>query len=111
MKSQVAELTKAGATSLIVDVRRTSGGSLDAGLAVARLFVASGTLAMRETKGSERETIAAKSGDGAITLPTNLLVDTGTSSAAEIVCVGAARQQAGRSHWRTHDRTRGIAAT
>jgi carboxyl-terminal processing protease len=84
VKSQVAELTRGGATSLIVDVRRTSGGSLDGGIAVARLFVNSGTLAMRETKGSERETIAAKSGDGSITLPTTLLVDTGTSSAAEL---------------------------
>ena len=37
VKSQVAELTKGGATSLIVDVRRTSGGSLDGGIAVARL--------------------------------------------------------------------------
>ena len=84
VKNQVAELTRGGARSLIVDVRRTSGGSLDAGLAVARLFVASGTLAMRETKGSEKESITAKPGDGAITLPMQVLVDTGTSSAAEL---------------------------
>src|SRR6185369_9052684 len=42
VKAQVAELTRGGATSLIVDVRRTSGGSLDGGIAVARLFVSSG---------------------------------------------------------------------
>jgi carboxyl-terminal processing protease len=84
VKLQVADLTKTGATSLIVDLRRTSGGSLDAGLAVARLFVANGTLAIRESKGSEKETIAARAGDGTITLPTSLLVDTGTSSAAEL---------------------------
>ncbi len=73
-----------GAASLIVDVRRTSGGQPDRGVALARLFVASGTLAMRETKGLERETIAARPGDGSITLPTTLLVDTGTSGAAEL---------------------------
>lgn len=84
VKAQVADLTRAGAASLIVDVRRTSGGSLDAGLAVARLFVASGTLAVRETKGSDKETIAAKSGDGAISAPAAVLVDIGTSSAAEL---------------------------
>ena len=83
-RAQVADLTKAGASSLIVDVRRTSGGALDTGLGLARLFVGSGTLAMRETKGVPRETIAARAGDGAIALPTVLLVDTGTSGAAEL---------------------------
>lgn len=84
VRTQVAELTKAGASSLIVDVRRTSGGVPDHGLALARLFVSSGNLAMRETKGMERETIAARPGDGSITLPATLLVDTGTSGAAEL---------------------------
>jgi len=93
VKSQVADLTKAGATNLIIDIRRTSGGSLDAGLATARLFVANGTLAMRESKGSERETIAARAGDGAITLPTSILVDTGTSSAAELFASALAGNQ------------------
>ena len=84
LKTQVADLTKAGATKLIVDVRRTSSGSYDEGLALARLFVASGTLAMRESKGAPRETIAAGAGDGSIAMPTTLLVDTGTSGAAEL---------------------------
>jgi carboxyl-terminal processing protease len=83
-KAHAADLAKNGAASLIVDVRRASGGSLDGGLALARLFVANGTLAQRDTKGLDRETIAARSGDGAITLPTLLLVDTGTSSGAEL---------------------------
>ena len=83
-KAQINELTKAGAASLIVDVRRTSGGALDTGLNLARLFVGSGTLAMRETKGQPNETIAARAGDGSISIPTTLLVDTGTSGAAEL---------------------------
>jgi carboxyl-terminal processing protease len=84
VKTQIAELTKNGATKLIVDLRRTSTGTVEDGLAIARLFVSSGTLAMREGKGAPRETIAAAAGDGSITLPTALLVDTGTSSAAEL---------------------------
>src|SRR6185295_6781811 len=84
VKSQIAELTKSGASKLVVDVRRASNGSIDDGLALARLFVAKGTLTIRETKGGVREPIAAGAGDGAITLPTVLLVDTGTSGAAEI---------------------------
>jgi carboxyl-terminal processing protease len=83
-KAQLAELAKAGVSSLIVDVRRTSGGVLDGGINLARLFVGSGTLAQREIKGAPIETIATRAGDGAITLPTMLLVDTGTSGAAEL---------------------------
>jgi carboxyl-terminal processing protease len=84
VKNQIAELTKAGATKLIVDVRRASSGTLDDGLALARLFVGKGTLAIREGKGGVRETIAAGPGDGAITLPMVVLIDTGTSGGAEL---------------------------
>lgn len=84
VKSQIAELTNNGAAKIIVDVRRTSTGSPDDGIAIARLFVAGGTLAIREAKGGVREAIAAAPGDGAIALPTSLLVDTGTSGAAEL---------------------------
>lgn len=83
-RSQIAELTKGGARHLIVDVRRTSGGSLDAGLALARLFVVNGTLAVRETKGQAKDTIAARQGDGTVALPTTVLIDNGTSGAAEL---------------------------
>ena len=67
-----------------MDVRRAAGGSLDDGLAIAKLFVGKGVLAMRETKGLERQTISAASGDGSITLPAAVLIDTGTSGAAEL---------------------------
>jgi carboxyl-terminal processing protease len=93
VKSQVADLTKNGASKLIVDVRRTSGGSLDAGLALARLFVANGTLAMRESRGAERQTIATGPADGSVTLPTQLLIDTGTSGAAELFASALAGNQ------------------
>jgi carboxyl-terminal processing protease len=83
-KAQIADLTKNGAATLIIDVRRTSGGSLDGGLALARLFVAKGTLAMRETKGLERELIDARAGDGPIAIPATLLVNVGTSGGAEL---------------------------
>ena len=88
VKAEVATLSKNGATSLILDVRRTSGGSLDGGLALARLFVPKGTLAFRESKGANKQTdkeaIDAKAGDGAITMPAVVLVNVGTSSGAEL---------------------------
>jgi carboxyl-terminal processing protease len=84
VKAHVADAVKSGATKLIIDVRRVSNGAPEDGLAIARLFVGKGTLAMRETKSGPRETIAAAGGDGSITLPTVILIDTGTSSAAEV---------------------------
>jgi len=83
-KTAVAELTKAGAGKLIVDVRRTSGGSNEAGLALARLFVGSGTLAKRESRDAAATAIDATTGDGSITLPVEVLADNGTSGAAEL---------------------------
>jgi len=84
VKTQVAELVKNGATTLVIDVRRTSNGSVDQGIALARLFVKTGTLALRERTGNVRDTIAAAAGDGAITQPAIVLIDAGTSGAAEL---------------------------
>ena len=84
VKSQVAGLRKSGAARLVVDVRRVSTGALDNGLTLARLFVGTGTLAIRENRNGMRETISANAGDGSITLPTVILMDTGTTSAAEL---------------------------
>jgi len=83
-KARIADLVKGGASKLIVDVRRTSGGSLDGGIALAKLFIPSGTLTIKETRGADKETIAAASGDGSVSLPTTLLIDTGTSGGAEL---------------------------
>jgi carboxyl-terminal processing protease len=93
VKTQIAELTKGGAAKLIVDVRRSSSGTLDDGLALARLFVAKGPLTVREAKGGIKETIAAGPGDGAVTLPTVVLIDTGTSGGAELFAAALAGNQ------------------
>jgi carboxyl-terminal processing protease len=84
VKSAVADLTRNGAAKLIVDVRHTAGAPLEEGLSLARLFVASGTLAYRQAKSGEKDTITASSGDGAITLPMAVLIDTGTTGPAEL---------------------------
>ncbi len=84
VKSQIAELTKNGASRLAIDIRRTATGTLDQGIELARLFVSSGTLAHKETRGGARETITAASGDGAVALPVAILIDAGTSGPAEL---------------------------
>ena len=113
LKKEVADLSRAGAKSVIIDVRHTAEGPFENGIAAARLFVKSGTLAMKggrehdqkegkdpkakdpkaKTTGAEkalvpqaagRETMSAQAGDGAIDLPVQVLVTAGTSGAAEI---------------------------
>ena len=90
VRSQIASLTKGGATRLIIDVRNTAGGELAEGIAAARLFVGSGTIAVRESRSNGQVKIAAEKGDGAITVPVTLLVDTGTSGPAEVFAAALA---------------------
>ena len=85
VKAQVATVTKEGATRLIVDVRKNSSGTYDQGIALARLFVANGTLAQRDVKGAAaKDMILSNTGDGAITLPLIVLVDSGTAGPSEL---------------------------
>ena len=79
-----AQLQRDGAKSLIIDLRGTARGAIELGIDSARLFVASGTLALLETRGEARRTVSAASGDGAITLPVAVLTDFGTAGAAEL---------------------------
>ena len=83
VKAAFDALSKMGATRFVVDVRGTAKGDLEDGIATARLFVKTGTLAVRSAK-AQQETITATDGDGGITSPVALLVGQGTSGAAEV---------------------------
>ncbi len=94
VKAQVATLTKEGATRLVIDVRRTASGTYDEGLALARLFVAKGTLAQRDVKGvPTHDMILSSTGDGSVTQPLVLLVDSGTAGASELFAAAIAGNQ------------------
>jgi carboxyl-terminal processing protease len=85
LRKQVADLSKTGAKSFIIDIRRTAEGPLENGIAAARLFVKSGTLVQESGRDVKAATkIAAKPGDGTIEAPVSLLVATGTSGPAEV---------------------------
>jgi carboxyl-terminal processing protease len=90
LRSQIASLTKGGATRLIIDVRNTAAGDLAEGITAARLFVGSGTLGVRESRSAGQAKIEANKGDGAITLPVTVLVDSGTSGPAELFAAALA---------------------
>ena len=86
LRTQAADLTKSGAKNLIIDVRRTAEGPLENGIAAARVFIKSGTLAIKAGRGKPetRESVAARAGDGTIELPASVLVTTGTSGPGEL---------------------------
>ncbi len=84
LKQAVDALAKSKATRYVIDLRGTARGDLDEGVAAARLFVNSGTLAIRQRKGDQRELVTAQAGDGAITAPVVLVVNQGTAGAAEV---------------------------
>jgi len=94
VKSQIATLTKEGATRLAIDVRRNTSGTYEQGLALARLFVARGTLAQKDAKGAPaKDMIVANNGDGSITTPLVVLVDSGTAGASELFASALAGNQ------------------
>jgi carboxyl-terminal processing protease len=84
IRNEVTSLTKSGATRLVIDLRGTASGDVETGLTAARLFVAKGTLAFRQERGKTKEPVVATAGDGSLTMPVALLVDSGTSGAAEL---------------------------
>ena len=88
LRDEIGELRAAGVAELILDLRSTAHGAYDDGLGAARLFVASGILASRETRAGKTP-IEASGGD-AITTPVTLLVDGGTAGAAELFAAALA---------------------
>jgi carboxyl-terminal processing protease len=84
LKQSFDALAKTGARRYVVDLRGTARGDIDEGIAAARLFVKTGTLTIRQTKGDQREVVPAQAAEGPITAPVVLLVDSGTSGAAEV---------------------------
>jgi carboxyl-terminal processing protease len=84
IKQAFDALAKTGATKYIIDLRGTARGDLDDGLAASHLFVKSGILGVRLTKGDQKDVVTAQGTDGAITAPVALLVDQGTAGAAEV---------------------------
>jgi len=80
----VSGLQASGTTGVVLDLRSTADGPVSEGIAAARAFVSSGTIALRSERDKEREVTSATNGDGALTLPVVLLVSNGTAGAAEV---------------------------
>jgi carboxyl-terminal processing protease len=94
LKQTVDALAKTGASRYVIDLRGTARGDLDRGLEAARLFVRNATLGVKLSRDplaradakdkTRKESIAAQAVDGALTAPVVVLIDSGTSGAAEV---------------------------
>jgi hypothetical protein len=90
IRGAVERASAAGASGLVLDLRGNVGGLLEATLDVADLFLSKGTLVTTNGKASAEETSAADDGLASERLKLIVLVDSATSSGAEILA-GALR--------------------
>lgn len=89
------EISDGGYTGLILDVRSNPGGLLDATVAVADMFLDSGTILVQVGRDGEEEVFSAKAGGPGTEIPMVVLVNQFSASGAEVLA--AALQDNGRA--------------
>jgi carboxyl-terminal processing protease len=80
----VSALGTEAKNGLIIDLRGTADGTAEEGIAAARRFVATGTLATLASRSTPPVATLAGPGDGALGMPVVLLTSNGTANGAEI---------------------------
>ncbi len=88
------KLTNASAKALIIDVRQNGGGLVSALKPILNRFIPAATVATAEYADGSRKVIVETDSDVTVELPTAILVDGGTASAAELFA-GALRDECG----------------
>jgi carboxyl-terminal processing protease len=83
--SKVKGLEKSGAKKILLDLRNCAEGDESEGVAVANLFLNHGTITYLQGQKFPREAFNADPSKAVTTLPMAVLVNRGTSGAAEIV--------------------------
>jgi carboxyl-terminal processing protease len=91
LRKQIAELSKQGATRLVLDLRQTSEGTLTDGISAAGLFLPQGaTLAMKTTRDVPKTPVKNETPGETISLPAVVLTDFGTAGAGELFAAALA---------------------
>ena len=83
--AKVKALEKSGAKKILLDLRNCAEGDESEGVAVANLFLNHGTITYLQGQKFPREAFNADASKAITTLPMAVLVNRGTSGAAEIV--------------------------
>jgi carboxyl-terminal processing protease len=81
----ILNLREQGAEALILDLRDNGGGLVNAGVDIARLFLAEGEVMRRQFRDEDVEIFTVKTPGKFIEIPLAVLVNNNTASAAEIV--------------------------
>jgi len=89
-RTRVDDLLKKGATSVILDLRASAGGEEAEGVALANLFMDSGTIGYSMGQKSEKRTLTVDPRVALTKAPLAVLVNEGTSGPSELVA-GAIR--------------------
>jgi carboxyl-terminal processing protease len=83
--SKIKSLEKSGAKKILLDLRNCAEGDENEGVAVANLFLNHGTITYLQGQKFPRQAFNADPAKAITTLPVAVLVNRGTSGAAEIV--------------------------
>jgi carboxyl-terminal processing protease len=83
--SKIKSLEKSGAKKILLDLRYCAEGDESEGIAVANLFLNHGTITYLQGQKFPREAFNADPSKAVTTLPVAVLVNRGTSGAAEVV--------------------------
>ncbi len=81
----IETLQSKGATYFVLDLRNNPGGLLDAGVETARLFLESGVVLVQQYKNQPETNFEVKSPGLFSSLPIAIIVNNGTTSAAEVL--------------------------
>jgi carboxyl-terminal processing protease len=95
-KARLQDLLKQGAQKIVVDLRSVAGGDIQEGVTVANFFVREGPIA--KTIGREAKVLKSFDADPKVTLfngPADVLIDSGTAGAAEVVASAFAETKRG----------------
>lgn len=84
LRKAVDDLKVSPTEGLIIDLRDVADGTAAEGIAAARHFIKTGTIATLAGRDDKRTVTAAASGDGALAMPVVMLVSNGTARAAEV---------------------------
>jgi carboxyl-terminal processing protease len=89
-RKDIDDLIKRGATSVVLDLRATAGGDESEGVALANVFMDSGTVGYSQGRKSEKRTLPIDPSSALTKMPVAVLVNFGTSGPAELIA-GAIR--------------------